>query len=463
MDSFISALVPVAVAAVAIVLLLGLVNMMRGGSPNTSQTLMRTRVLLQFVAIIIIMGVLWYRRIDEALTKTGEVAGGDTIQPHWRTKPTSNIAGTSLAGRPCLKIRKNTGVTENAGSPDRRRRFCNGAARERRRGGGYRRAGGLCAAVAADELRLGAAHRRLGPGSLEPGAGLRQRHGRGPVRQALHDGGPVHELLHPPPASRRQPQFPRRHALRLCRPDLARRHHATDLRRGPLRRGRPQRQHAVEPGADSGRPQCARLLAAVSRVGLARLPPDAELERDGDDRASLERRRLQPEPGPHQRRRAARLQLLETSAAWSRSTASTPAPATRARPVSRAASGARSTICASRPTAPSTRPTPASGSPASTPKARSTRCCPASRTSSSTSAPTSRRRRRRSRCPTSHCASSTPRSSGSSGRSIVSTKRCRHCAPSSSPAGRRRRGRRPLPAPRAGPPPPLSPPAAKSR
>ena len=61
MDSFISALVPVAVAAVAIVLLLGLVNMMRGGSPNVSQTLMRTRVLLQFVAIIIIMGVLWYR------------------------------------------------------------------------------------------------------------------------------------------------------------------------------------------------------------------------------------------------------------------------------------------------------------------------------------------------------------------------------------------------------------------
>jgi hypothetical protein len=61
MDSFIPALVPVAVAAVAIVLILGLVNMMRGGSPNASQTLMRTRVLLQFLAIVIIMGVLWYR------------------------------------------------------------------------------------------------------------------------------------------------------------------------------------------------------------------------------------------------------------------------------------------------------------------------------------------------------------------------------------------------------------------
>ena len=32
---------PVAIGAVALVLLLGLVNMMRGGSPNTSQKLMR--------------------------------------------------------------------------------------------------------------------------------------------------------------------------------------------------------------------------------------------------------------------------------------------------------------------------------------------------------------------------------------------------------------------------------------
>ena len=51
--------VPVAVGAVAIVLVLGLVNMMRGGSPNTSQKLMRMRVLLQFVAIIVIMATIW--------------------------------------------------------------------------------------------------------------------------------------------------------------------------------------------------------------------------------------------------------------------------------------------------------------------------------------------------------------------------------------------------------------------
>jgi hypothetical protein len=54
-------LVAGAVAAVAIVLLFGLVNMMRGGSPNMSQKLMRWRVGLQFAAIIIIMGVLWLR------------------------------------------------------------------------------------------------------------------------------------------------------------------------------------------------------------------------------------------------------------------------------------------------------------------------------------------------------------------------------------------------------------------
>jgi hypothetical protein len=52
-------LVPAAVFAVAIVLLLGLVNMMRGGSPNRSQKLMRLRVLLQFVAIIVIMATIW--------------------------------------------------------------------------------------------------------------------------------------------------------------------------------------------------------------------------------------------------------------------------------------------------------------------------------------------------------------------------------------------------------------------
>lgn len=52
-------ILPIAVGAVALVLLLGLVNMMKGGSPNTSQKLMRLRVLLQFVAIVIAMLAVW--------------------------------------------------------------------------------------------------------------------------------------------------------------------------------------------------------------------------------------------------------------------------------------------------------------------------------------------------------------------------------------------------------------------
>jgi Hypoxia induced protein conserved region len=60
MESFFTHLVPFAVGAVAVVLILGLINMMRGGSPNTSQKLMRLRVLLQFVAIIIIMTAIYF-------------------------------------------------------------------------------------------------------------------------------------------------------------------------------------------------------------------------------------------------------------------------------------------------------------------------------------------------------------------------------------------------------------------
>jgi hypothetical protein len=52
-------ILPLAVGAVAVVLLLGLINMMRGGSPNRSQKLMQWRVLLQFVAIVITMLTVW--------------------------------------------------------------------------------------------------------------------------------------------------------------------------------------------------------------------------------------------------------------------------------------------------------------------------------------------------------------------------------------------------------------------
>jgi hypothetical protein len=63
MSEFMShVLVPVAIGAVAIVLLLGLINMMRGGSPHLSQRLMRLRVLMQFIALIVIMLTIWVMR-----------------------------------------------------------------------------------------------------------------------------------------------------------------------------------------------------------------------------------------------------------------------------------------------------------------------------------------------------------------------------------------------------------------
>jgi hypothetical protein len=54
--------IPFALAAVAIVLMLGLWNMMRGGSPNLSQTLMRWRVILQFIALCIVMAAIYLAR-----------------------------------------------------------------------------------------------------------------------------------------------------------------------------------------------------------------------------------------------------------------------------------------------------------------------------------------------------------------------------------------------------------------
>jgi hypothetical protein len=60
MTTFLSKLIlPLALGAVTFVLLLGLVNMMRGGSPNRSQKLMQWRVLLQFIAIVLTMLTVW--------------------------------------------------------------------------------------------------------------------------------------------------------------------------------------------------------------------------------------------------------------------------------------------------------------------------------------------------------------------------------------------------------------------
>ena len=50
----------IAVAVVAIILFMGLWNMFKGGDANRSQMLMRARVLAQFVALIVILGALYF-------------------------------------------------------------------------------------------------------------------------------------------------------------------------------------------------------------------------------------------------------------------------------------------------------------------------------------------------------------------------------------------------------------------
>jgi hypothetical protein len=60
MDRYGPILIVVALGAVTVVLLAGLVNMMRGGPASTSQKLMRARVLLQFIAVIIVMTIYYF-------------------------------------------------------------------------------------------------------------------------------------------------------------------------------------------------------------------------------------------------------------------------------------------------------------------------------------------------------------------------------------------------------------------
>jgi hypothetical protein len=52
-------IMPIALGAVALALLIGVLNMARNGSSERSQVLMRWRVGLQFLAIIIMMSALY--------------------------------------------------------------------------------------------------------------------------------------------------------------------------------------------------------------------------------------------------------------------------------------------------------------------------------------------------------------------------------------------------------------------
>ena len=49
-----------AVVVVAVILFMGLWNMFRGGDANRSQMLMRARVIAQFVALVVLLGALFF-------------------------------------------------------------------------------------------------------------------------------------------------------------------------------------------------------------------------------------------------------------------------------------------------------------------------------------------------------------------------------------------------------------------
>ncbi len=59
MSTFTYTLAIIVMGLVAIVLVRGLFNMMKGNNPNLSNKLMQLRVLLQAIAIVLIMATLW--------------------------------------------------------------------------------------------------------------------------------------------------------------------------------------------------------------------------------------------------------------------------------------------------------------------------------------------------------------------------------------------------------------------
>ena len=63
MERWLDIVIYIALAAVAITLAFGIYSLYRGGdfSRSYSNKLMRLRVLMQFVAVIILVGVFWWR------------------------------------------------------------------------------------------------------------------------------------------------------------------------------------------------------------------------------------------------------------------------------------------------------------------------------------------------------------------------------------------------------------------
>ena len=64
MQTLFNVLIPVSLAAVVIVLFIGIYALFRGGDfgRSYSNKLMRLRVLLQFIAILILVAAFWWNR-----------------------------------------------------------------------------------------------------------------------------------------------------------------------------------------------------------------------------------------------------------------------------------------------------------------------------------------------------------------------------------------------------------------
>lgn len=60
MEALVNIALVLAVGAVAIILGMGLFNMFKGGSGNTSQKLMRARVIMQAIAVALLMAALFF-------------------------------------------------------------------------------------------------------------------------------------------------------------------------------------------------------------------------------------------------------------------------------------------------------------------------------------------------------------------------------------------------------------------
>ncbi|WOC16333.1 twin transmembrane helix small protein [Pseudochrobactrum sp. MP213Fo] len=62
MDSGFKVAAMIAIAVVPIVLFLGLRNMLRNGDGNRSNKLMRLRIVFQFIAVLLMVGALYFAR-----------------------------------------------------------------------------------------------------------------------------------------------------------------------------------------------------------------------------------------------------------------------------------------------------------------------------------------------------------------------------------------------------------------